>query len=180
MDPRIGSQFLKASVGFGGSCFQKDILNLVYLCKYYGLEDVASYWHQVVQINNYQKTRIAKKALDELKLNNSKRQVTILGWSFKANTNDSRESPSIDVFNYLYRNDCSIKIYDPKVPFENIKKDIGIELNDRIKIYDKIEYSIKETSGILILTEWEEFKNYNWNSLANSQKTFHFRWQELY
>ena len=170
MDPRIGSQFLKASVGFGGSCFQKDILNLVYLCKYYGLEDVASYWHQVVQINNYQKTRIAKKALDELKLNNSKRQVTILGWSFKANTNDSRESPSIDVFNYLYRNDCSIKIYDPKVPFENIKKDIGIELNDRIKIYDKIEYSIKETSGILILTEWEEFKNYNWNSLANSPK----------
>ena len=93
MDPRIGSQFLKASVGFGGSCFHKDILNLVYLCKFYGLEEVANYWYQVVQINNYQKTRIAKKALQELELNNSKKQLTILGWSFKANTNDSRESP---------------------------------------------------------------------------------------
>ena len=170
MDPRIGPKFLKASVGFGGSCFQKDILNLVYLCKYYGLEEVANYWYQVVQINNYQKTRIAIKALNELELDKSKKQLTILGWSFKANTNDSRESPSIDVFNYLYRNDCSINIYDPKVPIEIIKKDIGLELNDRIKIYNNIENSIKETSGILILTEWEEFKNYNWNSIANSRK----------
>lgn len=167
MDPRIGSQFLKSSVGFGGSCFQKDILNLVYLCKYYGLEEVADYWHQVVQINNYQKTRIAKKALDELELNNLKRHLTILGWSFKANTNDSRESPSIDVFNHLYEAGCSINVYDPKVSYERILNDIGLGFNEKINICDSLEESLKDSSGILILTEWDEFKNYNWNNLTN-------------
>ena len=169
MDPRIGSQFLKASVGFGGSCFQKDILNLVYLCKFYGLEEVANYWYQVVQINNYQKTRIAKKALQELELNYSKKQITILGWTFKANTNDSRESPSIDVFKYLFKNGCSIKIFDPKANYKRIKNDIGLDIDDKIEICKNIEDAMFDSSGILILTEWEEFKDYNWNNLTNQQ-----------
>jgi len=168
MDPRIGSQFLKASVGFGGSCFQKDILNLVYLCNFYGLAEVANYWHQVVKINDYQKIRIAKKALNELELNNSKRHLTILGWSFKANTNDSRESASIDVFKYLYNKNCSINVYDPRVSNERILNDIGLELNERINICDSIEESLKDSSGILILTEWDEFKNFNWNDLVKN------------
>ena len=168
MDPRIGSQFLKASVGFGGSCFQKDILNLVYLCNFYGLAEVANYWHQVVKINDYQKIRIAKKALNELELNNSKRHLTILGWSFKANTNDSRESASIDVFKYLYNKNCSINVYDPRVSNERILNDIGLELNERINICDSIEESLKDSSGILILTEWDEFKNFNWNDLVEN------------
>jgi len=168
MDPRIGSQFLKASVGFGGSCFQKDILNLVYLCNFYGLAEVANYWHQVVKINDYQKIRIAKKALNELELNNSKRHLTILGWSFKANTNDSRESASIDVFKYLYNKNCSINVYDPRVSNERILNDIGLQLNERINICDSIEESLKDSSGILILTEWDEFKNFNWNDLVEN------------
>jgi len=168
MDPRIGSQFLKASVGFGGSCFQKDILNLVYLCNFYGLAEVANYWHQVVKINDYQKIRIAKKALNELESNNSKRHLTILGWSFKANTNDSRESASIDVFKYLYNKNCSINVYDPRVSNEKILNDIGLELNERINICDSIEESLKDSSGILILTEWDEFKNFNWNDLVEN------------
>ena len=168
MDPRIGSQFLKASVGFGGSCFQKDILNLVYLCNFYGLAEVANYWHQVVKINDYQKIRIAKKALNELESNNSKRHLTILGWSFKANTNDSRESASIDVFKYLYNKNCSINVYDPRVSNERILNDIGLELNERINICDSIEESLKDSSGILILTEWDEFKNFNWNDLVKN------------
>ena len=168
MDPRIGSQFLKASVGFGGSCFQKDILNLVYLCNFYGLAEVANYWHQVVKINDYQKIRIAKKALNELELNNSKRHLTILGWSFKANTNDSRESASIDVFKYLYNKNCSINVYDPRVSNERILNDIGLQLNERINICDSIEESLKDSSGILILTEWDEFKNFNWNDLVKN------------
>ena len=92
MDHRIGPHFLKASVGFGGSCFQKDILNLVYLCKYYGLEKVSEYWHQVVKINDYQKNRFAQKIIDHFGGDLTGKKITILGWAFKANTNDSRES----------------------------------------------------------------------------------------
>jgi len=104
MDNRIGPNFLKASVGFGGSCFQKDIINLVYLCKYYGLNEVAEYWHQVVKINNYQKERFAEKVIDHLGGNLSEKKILILGWAFKANTNDSRESASIKVSEVLYEN----------------------------------------------------------------------------
>ena len=94
-DHRIGPHFLKASVGFGGSCFQKDILNLVYLCNYYGLDEVAEYWHQVVKINDFQKNRFAQKIINKFNGDLSGIIISILGWAFKANTNDSRESASI-------------------------------------------------------------------------------------
>ena len=103
MDHRIGPKFLKASVGFGGSCFQKDVLNLVYLCRHYGLEEVADYWHQVIKINDYQKDRFAQKIIDHFGGDLTGKKIAILGWAFKANTNDSRESPAIYVTEKLFK-----------------------------------------------------------------------------
>ena len=103
MDHRIGPHFLKASVGFGGSCFQKDILTLLYLCKHYGLNQVAEYWHQVVKINDYQKERFAQKIIDYFGGDLNGKKIAVLGWAFKANTNDSRESPSIKVADILLK-----------------------------------------------------------------------------
>src|SRR6056300_1932247 len=124
MDHRIGPHFLKASVGFGGSCFQKDILNLVYLCKYYGLDEVAEYWHQVLKINDYQKNRFAKKVIEGLNGTINQKKITFLGWAFKANTNDTRESPSIFVAEKLFKAGATLEIYDPMVPKESILNDI--------------------------------------------------------
>ncbi|MDB3985367.1 nucleotide sugar dehydrogenase, partial [Flavobacteriaceae bacterium] len=124
MDHRIGSKFLKASVGFGGSCFQKDILNLVYLCKYYGLEEVADYWYQVIKINDYQKNRFAQKIIDHFGGDLTGKKIAILGWAFKANTNDSRESPAIYVAEKLFKAGAILEIYDPMVSKESIFSDI--------------------------------------------------------
>lgn len=164
MDHRIGPKFLKASAGFGGSCFQKDILNLVYLCKFYGLEQEAEYWHQVVKINDNQKERFAQKVVDYFNGNLTGINIAILGWAFKANTNDSRESASIKVSEILYKRGASITIYDPMVRKRTILNDMEslwdtkANLNDkRINIVEKIsETRICDT--FVILTEWEEFK----------------------
>ena len=115
MDHRIGPHFLKASVGFGGSCFQKDLLNLVYLCQHYGLDEVAEYWHQVVKINDYQKNRFAQKIIDHFDGDLVGKKIAVLGWAFKANTNDSRESPAIYVAEKLLGAGALLKIYDPMV-----------------------------------------------------------------
>ena len=164
MDHRIGSKFLKASVGFGGSCFQKDILNLVYLCKFYGLDKEAEYWHQVVRINDNQKKRFAQKVIDYFNGDLTGIRIAILGWAFKANTNDSRESASIKVSEILFKSGASITIYDPMVQKRSIVSDIEslwetkINLNDkRINIVEKISET-KECDTFVILTEWEEFK----------------------
>ena len=164
MDHRIGPKFLKASAGFGGSCFQKDILNLVYLCKFYGLEQEAEYWHQVVRINDNQKKRFAKKVIDYFNGDLSGIRIAILGWAFKANTNDSRESASIKVSEILYKSGASITIYDPMVQKRSISNDIKnlwdtkVKLNDkRINIVEKISET-KKCDTFVILTEWKEFK----------------------
>jgi len=164
MDHRIGPKFLKASVGFGGSCFQKDILNLVYLCKFYGLEKEAEYWHQVVKINDNQKQRFAQKVIDHFDGHLNGKRIAILGWAFKANTNDSRESASIKVSEILYKNGASITIYDPMVQKISIENDIENlwetkdVLNDkRINIVGKIRET-KQCDIFVILTEWEEFR----------------------
>ena len=167
MDHRIGPKFLKASVGFGGSCFQKDILNLVYLCKYYGLNKVADYWHQVVKINDYQKERFAQKVIDHFNGDLTGKKIAILGWAFKANTNDSRESASIKVSEILYKSNASIIIYDPMVKKTTIENDIqhlwdienGID-NNRIKIVEKLNKT-QQCDVFIILTEWEQFKYIN-------------------
>ena len=164
MDHRIGSKFLKASVGFGGSCFQKDILNLVYLCKYYGLEEVAEYWHQVVRINDYQKDRFAQKIIDYFGGDLKGKSIAILGWAFKANTNDSRESASIRVSEILYNYGASLTIYDPKVQKITIQNDVkGLWTNENNKKDQKISFveklnGTKNCDAFVILTEWEEFK----------------------
>ena len=164
MDHRIGPHFLKASVGFGGSCFQKDILNLVYLCKYYGLDEGAKYWHQVVKINDYQKDRFAQKIIDHFGGDLTGKRIAILGWAFKANTNDTRESPSIFVAEKLFQAGATLDIYDPMVTKESILNDIQAYWNcnseivqDRIKILYKTS-SFKESDAVAILTEWNEFK----------------------
>jgi len=166
MDHRIGPHFLKASVGFGGSCFQKDILNLVYLCKYYGLEEVAEYWHWVVKINDYQKDRFSQKIIDHFGGDLIGKTVAILGWAFKANTNDSRESPAIYVAEKLYNAGATLEIYDPiinrKQIFDNIKNKWGYKysnLEERISITDQIILSKNIHNAVAVLTEWENFKN---------------------
>ena len=164
LDHRIGSKFLKASVGFGGSCFQKDILNLVYLCKYYGLNEVAEYWHQVVKINNYQKDRFAEKIIDHFKERSNDTLIGILGWAFKADTNDSRETAAIKVSEKLLNSGFNLIIFDPMVceeqiindltTFSNVKKQ---KLSD-IKIASNINEVLKLADALAILTEWNEFK----------------------
>ena len=177
MDHRIGPHFLKASVGFGGSCFQKDILNLVYLCKYYGLNEVAEYWHQVVKINNYQKERFAQKVIDHLGGKLSGKKLLILGWAFKANTNDSRESASIKVSEVLYENGANLEVYDPMVSNKTIFNDIknywsksNIEFDSRFKIISDLNFI--EFDAVLVLTDWDDFKNLNWSKIASQIPVF--------
>ena len=163
-DHRIGPHFLKASVGFGGSCFQKDILNLVYLCRYFGLEEVAEYWHQVVKINDYQKKRFAQKIIDHFGGDLSGKSVAVLGWAFKKDTNDSRESASIKVSEILFNNGANLFIYDPIVENKRILSDISnywknTEEIKRIKIVNSKEEAIALSDIGAILTEWEEFKS---------------------
>ena len=165
MDHRIGPYFLKASVGFGGSCFKKDILNLVYLCRHYGLIEVAEYWHQVVKMNEYQKDRFAKKIIDWFKKNNMIKKVAILGWAFKANTNDSRESAAIKITEKLLKNEFELMIYDPMVEKKKIIFDLEtyseIEKDKirKIRFCNNSIDAIDEASAIAIITEWEEFKS---------------------
>ena len=161
LDHRIGPHFLKASVGFGGSCFQKDILNLVYLCKYYGLDEVAEYWHQVVKINDYQKERFAQKIIDYFGGDLTGKTIGVLGWAFKANTNDSRESAAIYVTKMLIDKGGKINIYDPLVNQKRIEKDLldyNIEIS-RCEIYNNSSEVLSQSDSIAILTEHKEFKN---------------------
>ena len=181
MDHRIGPHFLKASVGFGGSCFQKDILNLVYLCKYYGLDEVAEYWHQVVKINDYQKNRFAQKIIDHFGGGLTGKRIAILGWAFKANTNDSRESPAIYVAEKLFDEGATLKIYDPRVTKQSILRDIKFywkeipdskEVQNLIQVEMSIEDACEKVDSIAVLTEWEAFKTKNFNYNRFQSKIF--------
>ena len=161
MDSRIGSKFLKSSVGFGGSCFKKDILNLVYLCKYFKLDEVAEYWENVIKINDFQKQRFSFKIIESLKEVENKARVSILGWAFKKDTNDSRESSSIDVVKKLLENGIEVNIFDPMVSKETILKDLDSLSKSSllgVKVSPTLETSLIGSYGICILTEWEEFK----------------------
>ena len=167
MDHRIGPKFLKASVGFGGSCFKKDILNLVYLCRYYGFDEVAEYWHQVIKINDYQKVRFAQKIIDHFGGDLTGKIIAILGWAFKANTNDSRESPAIYIAEKLFKAGAILEIFDPMVSKESIFKDIDFyweasgteDLKLRISVLDSVNELDLSIDAVAILTEWEAFKS---------------------
>ncbi len=174
-DSRIGSKFLKASVGFGGSCFQKDILNMVYICKSYGLHEVAEYWDQVVKMNDHQKARFAKKIIKSLYNTVSGKKISFLGWAFKKDTNDTRESAAIYVADHLLNEQAQLYIYDPKVSAEKIYADLDY-LNTRSSeenrklvtvVTDPYEV-IKDAHAIAVLTEWDEFKAYDWKKIYDS------------
>ena len=161
-DHRIGPHFLNASVGFGGSCFQKDILNLVYLCKHYGLDEAAEYWHQVVKINNYQKQRFAEKIIDYFGGDLTGKTIAILGWAFKANTNDSRESATIHVAKFLIEKGAKINIYDPHVSDYKISYDlnqINKYKNCQTFISPNILKALENIDAAVIFNDEKEFKN---------------------
>jgi UDPglucose 6-dehydrogenase len=172
MDSRIGSKFLKASVGFGGSCFQKDILNLVYISKSFGLHEVADYWEQVIIMNDYQKRRFAYKIVQTLFNTVSGKKIGILGWAFKKNTNDTRESAAIYVADYLLNEQAEIVVYDPKVKTEQIYADLDY-LNSRSSEENRARVSVvntpyeatKEAHAVALLTEWDEFKELDWKKV---------------
>jgi UDPglucose 6-dehydrogenase len=180
-DSRIGSKFLKASVGFGGSCFQKDILNLVYLCRYFNLPEVANYWEQIIILNDYQKYRFAKNIISSLFNTVSEKKITFLGWAFKKNTNDTRESAAIYVAEHLIEDGAEIHVYDPKVSVEKIKADMryiwelkGLteqKIKSKLKqifVYESPVPALDQAHAIAVLTEWDEFKTYNWSAIYNT------------
>jgi UDPglucose 6-dehydrogenase len=165
MDARIGSKFLKASVGFGGSCFQKDILNLVYIAKSYGLHEVADYWEQVVIMNDHQKNRFSRNIVQTLYNTVSGKKIALLGWAFKKDTNDTRESAAINIAENLIAEQANVTVYDPKVTEKQIKLDlISLHEEDMQKIIVNIDpyLACKGSHAIAILTEWDEFKTYDW------------------
>ena len=179
MDSRIGSKFLKASVGFGGSCFQKDILNLVYLCKHYGLNEVAEYWHQVVKINDYQKNRFAKKIITGLNGTINQKKITLLGWAFKKDTNDSRESAAIYVADILLEEGAELHVYDPMVKGTRIHQDLTFlwearndskhEVAAKLKrcvVHVDHKTALEGSFAAAILTEWDEFVSYDWETIV--------------
>lgn len=172
MDSRIGAKFLKASVGFGGSCFQKDILNLVYIAQSFGLPEVADYWEQVIIMNDHQKNRFTKRIVQTLFNTVADKKIAFFGWAFKKDTNDSRESPSIAVAAGLLSENAHLSIYDPKVSEEQIIADLMSftsftreELAHKIKIVDNHSDAAKNAHAIAVLTEWEEFKTYDWKAI---------------
>ena len=171
-DSRIGPKFLNSSVGFGGSCFQKDILNLVYIAKTYGLQEVADYWEQVIIMNNYQKRRFAENITTSLYNTVSGKKITFYGWAFKKDTNDTRESAAIYVANALLEEKAEIVVYDPKVSEKTIYADLdylnlrSAEENRRLlKVVNTPMEAIENAHAIAIMTEWDEFKYYDWEDI---------------
>ena len=168
-DSRIGPKFLKAGPGFGGSCFQKDILNLVYLCRYYGLEDVASYWEQVVTLNTWQQHRISRLMVNRLFGTISGKRIAVLGFAFKANTNDTRESPAIQVCLDLLEEGACLAIVDPKVREGQISIDLGKPAGQgegNWQLVDSVEAAADGADALVLLTEWQQFAQINWPAVA--------------
>lgn len=166
MDSRIGPKFLKASVGFGGSCFKKDILNLVYICESYGLEKVARYWESVVEINEWQENRFVQNMLLNMFNTVAGKKIALFGFAFKANTGDTRESPAIYVAQGLLAEHAEVVITDPKA-LHNAKKDL--ELFKQGVIFEPDPYKAARGShGIAVLTEWDIYKGLNFKRIFKS------------
>lgn len=175
MDSRIGSKFLKASVGFGGSCFQKDILNLVYISKAFGLNEVADYWEQVIIMNDHQKRRFSKNIVQTLYNTVSGKKITFLGWAFKKDTNDTRESAAIYVADDLINEQARIALFDPKVEQKQVLSDLNYldtrqpeENANSITTFQNPYEACADAHAIAILTEWDEFKTYDWQKIYDS------------
>ncbi|HSD06740.1 UDP-glucose 6-dehydrogenase [Flavobacterium sp.] len=177
MDSRIGPKFLKASVGFGGSCFQKDILNLVYIAKSYGLNEVADYWEQVIILNDHQKRRFSNNIVQTLYNTVADKKITFLGWAFKKDTNDTRESAAIYVADDLINEQAKIAVYDPKVSRKKVLADLDYletrtadENANSIVTFDNPYSSCEKAHAIAILTEWDEFVHYDWQKIYDNMQ----------
>ncbi|MDP3072467.1 MAG: UDP-glucose 6-dehydrogenase [Opitutaceae bacterium] len=171
-DSRIGPKFLKASVGFGGSCFQKDILNLVYLCEHYGLPEVAAYWESVVKMNDWQKHRFAGRIVRSLFNTVADKKIAVLGFAFKKDTNDTRESAAIAVCRDLLAEQARVVVYDPKVPAAEIREDVlgkGRE-EPRLTVATSAYEAAQGAHAIAVVTEWDEFKHLDYARLFASMQ----------
>jgi UDPglucose 6-dehydrogenase len=169
-DSRIGPKFLKSSVGFGGSCFQKDILNLTYLCESFGLHEVAAYWASVVSINDWQKRRFSGRIVRELFNTVADKKIAVLGFAFKKDTNDTRESAAINVCRDLLTEHAKVCVYDPKVPAHEIKVDTlgkGVD-NPRLTVAKDAYEACAGAHAVAILTEWDEFKTLDYAKIYAS------------
>ena len=171
LDKRLGKYFLNAGPGFGGSCFKKDILNLIYICNFYGLKEVSEYWAKVLEINDWQQKRIVTTIVQKLFGTIHGKKLAILGFAFKADTNDTRESPAINICKRLLEEGSCLSIYDPKVTASKIEEDLAVNQSKTINIEKDsgiwcsaktINDAVKQADAIIILTEWEEFKNIDW------------------
>ena len=182
-DSRIGPRFLKSSVGFGGSCFQKDILNLVYLCEHFGLPEVAKYWEQVVVMNDYQKRRFSTRIVKTMFNTVSDKKIAIWGFAFKKDTNDTRESAAIYVCRDLLEERAKLTIYDPQVSIQKIRKDleylmVGPDgqltepqrrlLEENVNVASSAEAAAYEAHAIAVMTEWDEFCDCDFDSIYKS------------
>ncbi|WP_313420155.1 MULTISPECIES: nucleotide sugar dehydrogenase [Sphingobacterium] len=176
-DSRIGSKFLKASVGFGGSCFQKDILNLVYIARSYNLKEVADYWEQVIILNDHQKSRFAEKIIQTMYNTVNGKKIAFLGWAFKKDTNDTRESAAIYVADHLLEEEANVVVYDPKVSAEQIYRDLDYlgtrtsgENRRLVTVVNNPYDALKEAHAAAVLTEWDEFREYDWVEIKRGMK----------
>lgn len=170
-DSRIGPKFLKASVGFGGSCFQKDLLNLVYLCEHFGLPEVSTYWRSVIEMNDWQKRRFSKKIINSLFNTVNGKRIALLGFAFKKDTNDTRESPAIYVGRDLLEEEACLSIYDPKVSPDQIQRDLGVSSEDgheNLDICDDPYEAVKGAHAVAILTEWDAFKTLDYQRIYDN------------
>jgi UDPglucose 6-dehydrogenase len=163
MDTRIGEKFLKAGLGFGGSCFKKDILNLVYLCEFYGLREVGEYWRKVLDINEYQERRFVLNIIRNMFNTIAGKKIAIFGFAFKADTGDTRESPAIYVVKKLLEENAKICIYDPKA-LENARRDLA-DSKGEVSFAKDYLTCVKDAHAIAILTDWLEFKDYDYEKI---------------
>lgn len=170
-DSRIGPKFLKASVGFGGSCFQKDVLNLTYLCEHFGLPEVAAYWDQVIKMNDWQKTRFARHIVQTLFNTVSGKKIAVFGFAFKKDTNDTRESAAIYVVRDLVLEQANVVVHDPQVPLSKIREEltylgVPVETLDRHLSFSNDALAAADRAhGVAILTEWEQFRQLDWQQI---------------
>lgn len=175
MDSRVGPKFLNASVGFGGSCFQKDILNLVYIARSFNLKEVADYWEQVILMNDHQKRRFAANMVRKMYNTVSGKKIAMLGWAFKKDTNDTRESASIYVADYLLNEQAEIVVYDPKVTEEQIYSDLdylrsrsGDANRQAVTVVNDPMEACEGAHAVAVLTEWDEFKELDWKKVYDN------------
>jgi UDPglucose 6-dehydrogenase len=162
-DTRIGPNFLKTSVGWGGSCFKKDLNGLVYLCENYHLDEVAEYFRQVIKMNEYQKDRFCRRILKQMFGTVRRKKIAVMGFAFKKDTGDTRESPAIDICRFLTNEGANVHVYDPKVRHGEITEMFPKAIAES----DPYE-AAKGAHGLIVLTEWDEFKYYDYTKIFES------------